>query len=98
MADSEPHPRIEEWRQRHGEWGTCFGYSNEIRWEFHARGDWRGIGGLSMSDRSSPPSKTILVYSHDHAALQLIRDFLEPLGFTVEVAPASGVNSVADPS
>jgi hypothetical protein len=51
-----------------------------------------------MSDRSSHPSKTILVYSHDHAALQVIRDFLEPLGFTVEVAPAPEVDSMADPS
>ena len=51
-----------------------------------------------MSDRSSPHSKTILVYSHDHAALQVIRDFLEPLGFTVEVVPEPKVNSMADPS
>ena len=49
-----------------------------------------------MSDRSSPRSKTVLFYSYDHAALQVIRDFLEPLGFTVEVAPAPGVNSVED--
>jgi len=55
-------------------------------------------GGLSMSDRSSPRSKTVLVYSYDHAALQVIRDFLEPLGFTVEVAPAPDVSSVTDPS
>ena len=47
-----------------------------------------------MSDRSSPRSKTVLVYSYDHAALQVIRDFLGPLGFTVEVAPAPEVNSV----
>jgi len=51
-----------------------------------------------MSDRSSPPSKTVLIYSHDHAALEVIRDFLEPLGFTVELAPVFEVNSVTDPS
>lgn len=51
-----------------------------------------------MPDRSSPRSETVLVYSHDHAALQVIRDFLEPLGFTVEVAPAPELSSVADPS
>ena len=97
MADSESYPRIEEWHQQRSEWGTCFGYSKEIRWEFHSRRNGCGIGGLSMSDRASPRSKTVLVYSHDHAALQVIRDFLEPLGFTVEVAPAPDVNSVEDP-
>jgi hypothetical protein len=55
-------------------------------------------GGLSMSDRSSPRSKTVLVYTHDHAALQVIRDLLEPLGLTVEVASAPEINSVANPS
>jgi len=42
-----------------------------------------------------PRSSTVLVYSHDRAALQVIRDFLEPLGYKVEVAPAApDINSL----
>jgi CheY-like chemotaxis protein len=34
-----------------------------------------------METCSSPP--TVFVHDHDEEVLQLIRDFLEPLGFTV---------------
>jgi len=44
--------------------------------------------------RSPPHSDTVLVYTYDSATLQVIRDFLEPLGFNVEVAPAADLNSV----
>ena len=100
MADSEANPRVQKWYQRLSEWGNSFAYSKKISQQFHFRRNWTGLGGLSthMPYRSSPRSKTVLVYSHDHTALQVIRDFLEPLGFTVEVAAAPEVNSVADPS
>lgn len=46
------------------------------------------------SDRSSPRRDTVLVHSQDPGTLQVIRDFLEPLGLTVEFAPAVAVNAV----
>jgi hypothetical protein len=48
----------------------------------------------AYSHRSSLCGDTVLVYSYDPATLQVIRDFLEPLGFNVEVAPASDLSSV----
>jgi hypothetical protein len=48
----------------------------------------------ACTDRSWPRGDTVLVYSYDHATLQLIRDFLEPLGFTVELAAVFDARSV----
>ena len=48
----------------------------------------------AYSHRSSSLNRTALVYSHDHATLQVIREFLEPLGFTVEFVPPSDANRV----
>ena len=41
----------------------------------------------ASSHRSSPRGDTVLVYSQDDATLQVIRDFLEPLGLKVDAAP-----------
>ena len=45
--------------------------------------------------RSPVRGDTVLVHSYDQATLQAIRDFLEPLGFNVELAPAYGIDPVA---
>jgi hypothetical protein len=37
---------------------------------------------------------TVLVFSLDYETLQVIREFLEPLGFAVEFAPAADTNPV----
>jgi len=107
MAESESNQRVETQYQRLSEGSTSFGSFKKIRARFHVRGNWWGTGGLKarVSDSaqyqptckqgSSPRSNTVLVHTHDHATLQVIRDFLEPLGFKVEVLPAPDAHSEA---
>lgn len=45
-----------------------------------------------MSDPAESQD-VVLVYGNDHATLQVIRDFLEPLGFKVDPAPAPDPSS-----
>ena len=40
----------------------------------------------------SPRRDTVLVCSLDDETLQVIREFLEPLGFEIEFLPAAGMN------
>ena len=42
----------------------------------------------------SPRRDTVLVYSLDDETLQVIREFLEPLGFEIEFVPAADMNPV----
>jgi hypothetical protein len=46
----------------------------------------------SGNHRFSSRCDTVLVYSLDYDTLQVIREFLEPLGFAVEFAPLPGPN------
>lgn len=52
---------------------------------------------MSDSAQHQPAHTTrgdaVLVYSQDDATLQVIRDFLEPLGFKVDAAPPPDTNS-----
>jgi hypothetical protein len=48
----------------------------------------------ACNPRFSPRGDKVLVHSHDPAILQIIRDFLEPLGFKVEVASSPDPRSL----
>jgi hypothetical protein len=48
------------------------------------------VSSLPQSNRRD----TVLVYSLDYETLQVIREFLEPLGFAVEFAPAADMHPV----
>ena len=103
MAGSEACQRTEECYQWLGERVAYFGCREEICWQLRVRRNERATLGWrnnSVPDPAqhqpawSPRKDAVLAHTNDPATLQVIRDFLEPLGFKVEVAPAPDAHSL----